>query len=124
MNCLYCKEEIVGRSDKKFCNVYCKSSYHYDKNKKQAPSFYRKVDAQLKLNRKLLGYYNKAGKSTIRAAELLGKGFDPNFFTHYWKNADGRVYLFVYEHGFLRLRENGKEKYVLINWQDYMQKKL
>ncbi len=26
--CLYCKETLKGRSDKKFCNVQCKSDYH------------------------------------------------------------------------------------------------
>lgn len=122
MGCLYCKQEINGRSDKKFCDVYCKSSYHYEKNKKEVPSFYKKVDAHLKLNRKLLRVYNKAGKSTVRASDLLLEGFNPNFFTHYWKNAKGMVYLFVYEFGFLRIKENGKEKFVLIKWQEYMQK--
>ncbi len=44
------------------------------------------------------------------------------FFTHYWKNAKGDVYLFVYEYGFLKKVENNNEKYVLIQWQDYMDK--
>tara|TARA_R110000744_G_C19099931_1_gene533457 strand:+ start:211 stop:477 length:267 start_codon:yes stop_codon:yes gene_type:complete len=82
------------------------------------------VDNQLKLNRKILKEYNKGGKVTIRSSVLLEVGFDPNFFTHYWKNQKKEIYLFVYEYGFLNKTENGKEKYVLVTWQDYMAKNL
>jgi len=122
MECLFCKKEINGRSDKKFCDVYCKSSYHYKKSKEETPSFFKLVEAHLKLNRKLLKYYNKAGKSTIRATELLEAGFNPNYFTHFWKNKKGDVYLFVYEFGFMRIKESGREKYILIKWQKFMEK--
>lgn len=123
MECLYCKKEFSGRSDKKFCDVYCKSSYHYKKSKEDI-SFYTKVDHHLKRNRKLLKNYNKAGKSIVRVSELVEAGFNPNFFTHYWKNNKGDVYLFVYDFGFLRIHEKDKEKYVLIKWQKFMEKKV
>ncbi len=84
--------------------------------------FYNKVDNQLKLNRKILKEYNKGGKVTVRNETLLNLGFDPNFFTHFWKNQKGDVYLFVYEYGFLRRMENGREKYILVTWQAYMEK--
>tara|TARA_R110002049_G_C9030223_1_gene551978 strand:- start:95 stop:346 length:252 start_codon:yes stop_codon:yes gene_type:complete len=80
------------------------------------------VDRQLKINRKLLKKYNRSGYTTIRRSELMAEGFDPKFFTHYWKNQKGDVYLFVYEYGFLKLEDKGKEKYVLVLWQDYMEK--
>ncbi|WP_417369549.1 hypothetical protein [Gelidibacter japonicus] len=118
--CLHCSKELVGRSDKKFCDPQCKSVYQYQKEKQNPERFYNKVDNQLKLNRRLLKEYNKGGKVTIRAQVLLDQGFDPNFFTHYWKNQKGEVYLFVYEFGFIKRTEYGKEKYVLVIWQDYM----
>jgi len=31
---------------------------------------------------------------------LIDQGFNPKFFTHYWKNNKGDVYLFCYEYGF------------------------
>lgn len=120
--CLTCNKELKGRSDKKFCDLHCKSSYHYQKSLNDTPRFYNKVDNQLKLNRKILKQYNKAGKATVRSEVILGLGFNPNYFTHYWKNAKGDVYLFVYEYGFLKRVESGKDKYVLILWQDYMEK--
>ena len=119
-NCLYCNQELEGRTDKKYCNLHCKSAFQYKKQKEQPQRFYNKVDNQLRLNRKLLKEYNKAGKSVIRTKILIDLGFDSNFFTHFWKNKKGEVYLFVYEYGFLKKKENGKEKYVLVIWQDYM----
>lgn len=120
--CLYCKKQLTGRTDKKYCNLHCKSAYQYQMIKKRPERFYNRVDNQLRLNRKLLKIYNKAGKSVIRSEVLLQQGFDPKFFTHYWKNQKGEVYLFVYEYGFLKKIENTKDKYILITWQEYMEK--
>ena len=120
--CLYCKKKLVGRTDKKYCNLHCKSAYQYQQAKEQPERFYNKVDNQLKLNRKILKEYNKGGKVTVRAALLKEKGFDTNFFTHFWKNQKSDVYLFVYEYGFLKIKENNIEKYVLVIWQGYMEK--
>ncbi len=118
--CLNCNEVIEGRADKKFCNGYCKSNYHYEKNKQKESSLFKTIDDQLKLNRRLLKLFNKAGKSTVRKERLLKEGFNPNFFTHYWKNSKGDVYLFCYEYGFLTRIENGRTKFVLVEWQPYM----
>ena len=118
--CLECKKELKGRKGKKYCNEYCKSAYHYKMTKDNESTFYETVLSQLRLNRKLLKQYNKAGKAIIRKDELLEEGFNPNRFTHYWKNNKGDVYLFCFEYGFLEKKEGNKQKYVLIKWQDYM----
>jgi hypothetical protein len=118
--CLYCGKELKGRTDKKFCDPQCKSGYQYQKEKQNPERFYNKVDNQLKLNRKILKEFNKGGKVTVRAEVLNELGFNPKFFTHYWKNTKGGVYLFVFEYGFLKKIEFGKDKYVLVKWQDYM----
>ena len=120
--CLACDKILEGRIDKKYCDVHCKSADQYNRSKLETAKFYNKVDNQLKLNRRILKYYNKAGKSIVRATILAEKGFDANYFTHYWKNKKGDVYLFVYEYGFLKRMESGREKLVLIIWQDYMEK--
>ncbi len=120
--CLSCEKEIEGRSDKKFCDPYCKSAYHYKKSQEETPKLYKRIQQQLKLNRKILKAYNKAGKATVRAEVLLAEGFNSNFFTHYWKNTKGDTYLFAFEYGFLKRIENGKGKFVLILWQEYMDK--
>lgn len=114
--CIYCNTKLEGRADKKFCTPYCKSSYHYQKNSKKEQSLFQKIDGQLKTNRRVLKNFNKAGLATVRKERLQKEGFIPSYFTHYWKNNKGQVYLFCYEYGFLDLGE----KYVLIEWQGYM----
>ncbi|WP_417201392.1 hypothetical protein [Bizionia sp.] len=121
--CLYCKKELIGRTDKKFCDPQCKSAYQYQKSKEQPERFFDKVENQLKLNRKILKEFNKGGKVTVRAEILKEIGFNPNFFTHYWKSKKGDVYLFVYEYGFLKTTEHSVDKFILIKWQDYMASK-
>ncbi|MEM9391311.1 MAG: hypothetical protein AAGA02_12600 [Bacteroidota bacterium] len=118
--CPSCGEEIIGRIDKKFCSSYCKSSYHYLKNRDKPENRFKKIDNQLKLNRRVLKEYNKGGKVTVRKSILLQEGFDPKYFTHYWKNNKGDVYLFCYEYGFLSRSEHGIVKYVLVQHQPYM----
>jgi len=117
--CPVCETLVKGRSDKVFCSTKCKSIRQYER-RQENEKFYLKVDGKLKTNRKLLRYYNKSGYTTLRKSELLNAGFDPKFFTHYWKNKKGDVYLFVYEYGFLSTTTNGREKYILVIWQDYM----
>ncbi|MCK0147181.1 hypothetical protein MWU78_16100 [Arenibacter sp. F26102] len=119
--CPVCDILVKGRSDKIFCSAKCRSINQYD-NRQETEAFYLKVDRQLKINRKLLKKYNRSGYTTIRKSELIEEGFDPKFFTHYWKNQKGDVYLFVYEYGFLKIADKGKEKYVLVIWQDYMER--
>ncbi len=118
--CLSCNEPIFGRVDKVFCDAYCKSAFHYKNKKGTETTLFEAIDKQLKTNRRLLKLFNKAGKAVVRKNELIEEGFNPKYFTHFWKNAKGEVYLFCYEFGFLAKDENGKAKYVLVKWQEYM----
>lgn len=120
--CLSCNKIIEGRIDKLFCSAYCKTSFHYLKNKKKNRTRFNLVDEQLKRNRSILQHFHKTGKTTILKSELLDKGFDPNYFTNYWKNSTNDVYLFCYEYGFLSIKESAKKKYLIIDWQEYMEK--
>ncbi|GAB5475720.1 MAG: hypothetical protein Mars2KO_38190 [Maribacter sp.] len=119
--CPICSSSVKGRTDKIFCSTKCKSIDQYEKRQK-TEAFYFKVERQLRTNRKILRKFNKSGFTTIRKSKLIEDGFNPKFFTHYWKNQKGDVYLFVYEYGFLTKNESGKEKYVLVTWQDYMER--
>ena len=119
-SCLNCGKKLIGRIDKKYCNPNCKSAHQYKVERERPERFYNKVDNQLRLNRRLLKEYNKSGKAIVRQSVLVALGFNPKFFTHYWKNQKGEIYLFVYEYGFLSKKEKGKDKFVLIKWQEYM----
>ena len=119
--CPICGGDIKGRQDKKYCSAKCKNSATYDR-RLMNEQFFLQVDKQLKTNRKVLKQYNQSGFTTLRKQELLKKGFDPNFFTHYWKNGKGEVYFFCYDFGFKAIVQNQKEKYLLVQWQPYMSK--
>ena len=116
--CLECGEVLTGRMGQKFCSEYCKSSYHYQKNKQKESSTYVRIDKQLKLNRSILKKYNSSGQSQIKKELLEKEGFDFRYFTHSWSAKNGNEYHFCYEYGFRDLADNGK--FMLIMWQDYM----
>lgn len=117
--CPVCGESIRGRSDKRFCSAKCKSIDQYE-NVQKKETFYLAVDRQLKRNRSILKKFNKSGYTTLRCSVLLNEGFNPKFFTHYWKTQKGEVYLFCYDYGFLTKDDGEKKKYVIVKWQDYM----
>lgn len=77
--CPNCGDEIIGRADKKYCDQYCKSAFHYKKAQIEQPAFYTKIDNQLRTNRLILKEYNKARKSTVRAEEVLHKYIGTNY---------------------------------------------
>jgi len=112
---------LKGRIDKKFCSDYCRSAYHFQQNSRKPVSLYRKIDNKLKRNRKILATYNKAGLTIIESSRLILDGFDPGYFTHYWQARNKNCYRFCYEYGFMVKIENGKKKYILIQWQPYME---
>lgn len=118
--CLDCGKDLEGRIDKKFCSPYCKTSYHYKRNKEKEKSLFVQIDRQLKINRKILKKFNQGGLTKVDCDKLFQEGFNPKYFTHYWKNKKKQVYLFCYEFGFLKIRDNYKNKYVLVVWQPYM----
>ena len=119
--CLKCGEPFSGRPDKKFCSESCRSSYHYYHSQEKQDSLYKIIDKQLKTNIRILKGFNRAGKATVRKQVLLDEGFNPKYFTHYWKAGNGNVYLFCFEYGFMKKIENNKEKYVLVKWQKFME---
>jgi hypothetical protein len=118
--CKRCGEVLHGRLDQKFCRDSCKSAYHYEQNREKEGTLFRKIDRKIKINRRLLKAYNKAGKSTVRSQVLHQEGFDPGYFTHVWRAKNGNLYFFCYEFGFMKKTEHNRRKYVLVHWQDYM----
>ena len=118
--CLNCDAILKGRRDRKFCSSYCKNAFHYKNNIKNESSLYLTIDKILKKNRKILKQYNKAGKSIALKNSLIEEGFNPKYFTHFWKGKNGNLYLFCYEYGFMEKQEKGKLKYILVTWQKYM----
>ncbi|MBS1730192.1 MAG: hypothetical protein JSS67_05365 [Bacteroidetes bacterium] len=105
-NCLACHKPLRGRSDKKFCDDYCRNAYNNQLRIKEPPAI-KKIILILKNNRKiladLLGEENMIKKPKEK---FLTLGFLFDYHTHIYKNKNGNIYFFCFEYGFLPLEND------------------
>ena len=108
--CLDCGTQLMGRVDKKFCNDQCRNNYHNKENREDS-ILVRNVNAILRKNRNILKNLNPVGKGKVKKQELVTEGFNFKYFTNLYKTKDGRIYYFVYEHGYIDL---GNDYFALV----------
>ncbi len=102
--CLLCGKVIRGRSDKKFCDDYCRAT-HNNELKCATNNFIRNVNSALGKNRRILESFlpeNENMKKTSRD-KLLQLGFQFKYLTHTYTNQKRTVYYFCYDFGYLPL---------------------
>ena len=115
--CLYCASEIKsGRSDRRYCNVQCRTSYHNKRYEKNTTSI-KYINDILRKNHKILRYLNPNGQTTIRKAVLLDLDYNFNYFTNIFKSKSDRLYYFCYDIG---IAEAPNDKINIVYWQAYM----
>ena len=105
--CLCCGKAIKGRSDKKFCDDYCRN--HFNNQLRSNPNAcMRKINSILRKNRKLLAELIPEGsdKARVKRQKLFLKGFDFKYFTHQYANKKSHVYNYCYDHGYLSMGED------------------
>ncbi len=100
--CLECGEKVLGRSDKKFCNDYCRNAYN-NKLDVGNKNLVRNINNALKKNYKILTFLNPSGKTKISKRVLETKGFYFEYFTSIYKTQAGKVYYYCYDQGYLLL---------------------
>lgn len=103
--CLECGEKVIGRSDKKFCNDYCRNAYNNklnigDKN------LVRNINNALKKNYKILCELNITGKTKVSKVKLNQKGFRFDLFTSVYVTKTGSQYYYCYNQGYLALEQD------------------
>ena len=106
--CLYCNEPLKGRSDKKFCDDQCRTTFNNRLNH-DSTTFLKSINSILKRNRKILQEIvsdTKEGKLNVHEKKLHDKGFNFNYHTHIYKTKIGNTYFFCYEYGYLILKNN------------------
>ena len=105
--CLLCKKALKGRSDKKFCDDYCRAAYNNDL-KSASNNFIRNVNNALGKNRRILESILPEGESTAKANKdkLIEKGFQFKYQSHQYTAKNGNVYYYCYEYGYLPLENN------------------
>ena len=106
-NCHFCKKPVKGRSDKKFCDDYCRAAYN-NELKSAANNYIRNVNNALGKNRRILEGLLTEGEQMANANrdKLLQLGFQFKYITHTYTNQKGNVYHFCYEYGYLPLENN------------------
>ena len=106
-NCIYCGKPVKGRSDKKFCDDYCRAAYNNQLNS-AANNFIRNVNNALGKNRRILESLLPEGEATAKTNrdKLIEKGFQFKYHTHLYSTKKGDTYFYCYEYGYLPLENN------------------
>jgi len=105
--CICCGKSIKGRSDKKFCDDYCRAAFNNQLNS-AANNFIRNVNNALGKNRRILESLLPAGEATAKTNrdKLVEKGFQFKYHTHLYNTKKGDTYFYCYEYGYLPLENN------------------
>jgi predicted nucleic acid-binding Zn ribbon protein len=104
--CLACGKTLKGRSDKKFCDDYCRNNYNnQQKSKGNYSAYVRSVNNTLLKNRKILESLLPATEETAKANKdkLQRLGFNFKYFTHNYTTKTGKMYSYCYDYGYLPL---------------------
>lgn len=106
--CSYCDRPIKGRTDKKYCNDYCRNGYN-NRLKADGTNLVRNVNNALRKNRRILaGLFSTNEKmAKTNFEKLMERGFQFKYLTHTYTNPRGSVYNFCYEYGYMPLDNNG-----------------
>lgn len=102
--CVTCGKPVKGRTDKKFCDDYCRNNYN-NQLKSNKINLVRNINNALGKNRRILEGLFADGEemAKITRDKLLQKGFQFKYITHTYTNKKGNVYFFCYDLGYLPL---------------------
>lgn len=105
--CLCCQKPVRGRSDKKFCDDYCRAAYN-NELKSAANNLIRNVNNALGKNRRILESLLPGAGATAKTSrdKLIEKGFQFKYHTHQYHAKNGNTYFYCYEYGYLPLENN------------------
>ena len=103
--CSNCGIEIFGRAGKMFCSDYCRNTWNNRQNK-DATNLVRNINNRLRKNYRILSELNVVENAKVERKLLNKKGFDFDFFTSVLDAKTGNRYYFVYDHGYLELKDD------------------
>ena len=105
--CLYCTKLIRGRTDKKFCNDYCRN-YFNNKQNATATGWQRSVQHAINKNRRILNELLPTEMEMVRIKKerLMNEGFQFRYVTHVRHLKKRSIYYHCYDYGYLMLEED------------------
>ncbi len=103
-HCLECDKILRGRTDKKFCDDFCRNGYN-NKLNSHSNNHVRNIINILRRNRRILeeSLPGKDGMVKTTRSKLTARGFTFEYMTHTYQNKKGNVYYFCFEFGYLPL---------------------
>ncbi|MFT3979155.1 MAG: hypothetical protein QM687_01710 [Ferruginibacter sp.] len=105
-SCLSCGKTVRGRTDKKFCDDYCRNNYN-NQLKGSSTNFVRNINNALGKNRRILeDIIGQEEMQKTTRDRLLQKGFRFKYITHLYNNKKGNTYFFCYDMGYLPLEND------------------
>jgi hypothetical protein len=116
--CLQCNQPLTGRSDKKFCDAYCRNQYN-NQVKRRDEQLILKINQRIRKNRRILKTLCPQGKAMVRREVMTHMGYDFNFFSSIYRSSSGQLYFMCYEYGFAAVIERKIEKGLIIQSQNY-----
>lgn len=112
--CLECSAPIRGRADKKFCDDHCRSVHHH-KSFGDSDNEVRRINYQLRRNRKVLSdLLDNSKRTRVSLTRLVEAGFNFSYFTHVSKSPQGELFTICYDCGYLKNPDNSC---VLVRWK-------
>ena len=104
--CLSCGKTVRGRSDKKFCDDYCRNNYN-NQLKAEDNNYVRNINNTLRKNRRILNDLLSEEEEIIKIPKdrLIQQGFRFKYITHTYTNKKGNTYYFCYDYGYLPLEQ-------------------
>lgn len=105
--CLSCSKPVKGRTDKKYCDDYCRNNYN-NQLKAASNNLVRNIQHALGKNRRILEAIlpPKEEMAKVSKEKLLQEGFQFKYLTHLETNKKGTTYHFCYDHGYLPLEND------------------
>ena len=104
-NCLYCKKQIKGRTDKKFCNDYCRNIFNNQINA-ASTNLMRNINHVIGKNRRILSFFvSEETIIKIKKEDMLLDGFQFKYYTHVQTIKTGAMLYCCYDVVYLYLDE-------------------
>jgi len=105
--CKICTKKIYGRSDKIFCSIRCKSSYH-QKLGIVTKIAAKEIDIILHRNRSiLLEILGKNGKQKkVKRIVLEKRKFRFKYHTHFYINSKNKMYHHIYDFAWMAFSDD------------------
>lgn len=105
--CLNCQQILHGRTDKKFCNDYCRNASN-NALFRDINNLVRNITAAIKRNRRIMQHAlcNDPVRRIYKQSEIVDLGFDFDYHTHMKRTRTGNLIFYCFEYGYIKTKKD------------------